>query len=628
MDMENPQEGKTIHIPAGTRYLAGNLKNNDLPMNCLFDKGKTGCGGTTIALDSDKNYLILSPTKNLIKNKLAQSARYKHDIFGYYDDVDYNELIEYFQITNSKGNPLKIISTYDSFEFVSKLLRSMYYDPYKNLNVLVDEYHMLAYWYKLKPPIMRGVMSETKKYDNKCFMTATPLREMSLLKELEGYPTVRVNWEEKERHKVHMVRVKNIDKGLTELVKYNYEERIKGQTTVNLHIFLNSVNTIAKTVHGLKLPSEHVRIVCSENDKKNGYKLGNEYQVESLDGNPKMINFYTSTSFCGSDIYDKEGFTVIVSDAYRRHTLLDVSTMIPQVMGRIRDSRYKNNALHIFTENRYDRCKDEQDYIKGVEQAFLDAKEYAENLNRMDDKYIGKTVSGLSKTGILKYDCIALDEDGKAYADENIMRIDISNYRLRKMYTTENLKEKYQEEGMDVEENKEMSDEINRLIDSTKNKRYSFKNAYQEYVNAKKEFTSDCTEKGIEPNYDYFNKSQSRIWRENELVIDAYTLLGNKRVEELKYNTKLIRREIEKNSNMPEETKIAEMFAQNITSFPKKMFNYQIEKMAKDITKTLSLKKPLKARDIDRYYNCETHNSSIKGEKGRYIKILSPKYVI
>lgn len=47
----------------------GFLNLNDLPHNCIFNKVITGCGGTTIALFNQENYVISVPTTELIINK-------------------------------------------------------------------------------------------------------------------------------------------------------------------------------------------------------------------------------------------------------------------------------------------------------------------------------------------------------------------------------------------------------------------------------------------------------------------------------------------------------------------------------------------------------------------------------
>ena len=36
----------------------GFLIMKDFPKNCIFNKVKTGCGATTIALTNDENYII------------------------------------------------------------------------------------------------------------------------------------------------------------------------------------------------------------------------------------------------------------------------------------------------------------------------------------------------------------------------------------------------------------------------------------------------------------------------------------------------------------------------------------------------------------------------------------------
>ena len=47
----------------------GFLIMGDFPENCIFNKVKTGCGATTIALTNDENYIIAVPTTELVINK-------------------------------------------------------------------------------------------------------------------------------------------------------------------------------------------------------------------------------------------------------------------------------------------------------------------------------------------------------------------------------------------------------------------------------------------------------------------------------------------------------------------------------------------------------------------------------
>ena len=47
----------------------GFLIMEDFPANCIFNKVKTGCGATTIALTNCENYIIAVPTTELIENK-------------------------------------------------------------------------------------------------------------------------------------------------------------------------------------------------------------------------------------------------------------------------------------------------------------------------------------------------------------------------------------------------------------------------------------------------------------------------------------------------------------------------------------------------------------------------------
>jgi hypothetical protein len=70
-----------INIPENIDYISQALTH--LPSKCIFDKGKVGCGGTTLAINDDLPYVIAVPYVSLIENKMMQ-----HDnIYGYYGNA-------------------------------------------------------------------------------------------------------------------------------------------------------------------------------------------------------------------------------------------------------------------------------------------------------------------------------------------------------------------------------------------------------------------------------------------------------------------------------------------------------------------------------------------------------------
>lgn len=130
---------------------------------------------------------------------------------------------------------------------------------------------------------------------------------------------------------------------------------ITNNVPYNLHFFVNSVDFIGQVLRHARITSDQVKIVCSQSgssEQINREKLGGDYQITIPNGEVCKINFYTSTAFEGCDIFDKVGRTYVVSDGTARHHLLDVSTSIRQIAGRIRDTLYKE-ITHIYSTVRY-----------------------------------------------------------------------------------------------------------------------------------------------------------------------------------------------------------------------------------------------------------------------------------
>ena len=71
-DTTTKSEKEIITAPKGTKYLSDIMQ--ELPVNCLFNKGKTGCGGTELVLRGKKNAIIAVPYVNLILNKLDKNS--------------------------------------------------------------------------------------------------------------------------------------------------------------------------------------------------------------------------------------------------------------------------------------------------------------------------------------------------------------------------------------------------------------------------------------------------------------------------------------------------------------------------------------------------------------------------
>lgn len=123
------------------------------------------------------------------------------------------------------------------------------------------------------------------------------------------------------------------------------KDTLKHDSPYNVHIFLNSVEGAKAVIDTLKATPDIARIVCADNDE-NRLKLAG-FPISSTADTARRINFYTSTAFEGCDIYDRDGMTFIVSDTMKRHSLIDISTSMIQVCGRVRDSRYKE-TIHLY----------------------------------------------------------------------------------------------------------------------------------------------------------------------------------------------------------------------------------------------------------------------------------------
>lgn len=312
----------------------GKLNLNDLPHNCLFNKKITGCGGTTIALFNNENYVIAVPTTELIVNKTGNSesgistiTNYdgkKQTVFGLFGTFSYylkKQIKEYLATTGIK----KIICTYDKINALTKLL-----EP-SDFRLLVDEYQVLLKSYSFRSKAINGVIENFRSYKSFCFMSATPINADFRPSALEDIEEVEAIWDETETLKVVLDQTNHPYQKAANIINAfklgGYQMSFNGTDIANeLFFFINSVNDIASIIQYCELTNEDVKVVCADTEL-NREKLAG-YTISNSRSKNKPITFITSKSFEGADYFSETGISFVVSSSSSQHTLLDISTDI------------------------------------------------------------------------------------------------------------------------------------------------------------------------------------------------------------------------------------------------------------------------------------------------------------
>ena len=207
------------------------------------------------------------------------------------------------------------------------------------------------------------------------------------------------------------------------------KNRLKYGGDDNYHIFINSVEGIARIIRIADLSPEGCRIICSQSEgdrkKKNLEKLPDGFAIASTLDPVKRFNFYTSTCFEGQDIYDENGRIFIVSEKYKDHTKMDITTTLVQICGRIRNSKYNTEINQYYATSKYKDVSFEE-YMETVYRELHEAENDAKKMNALCEE-LSQNASGFIKTYAYKRPYLTII-DGKLAADPNAANVEIVNY--------------------------------------------------------------------------------------------------------------------------------------------------------------------------------------------------------
>ena len=381
--MGDIEKVKRIEVPENVEFLT-NWDGFELPKGIL-NKGVTGCGATSVAIEDEHKTIICSPRINLIKNKVGQHK----GLLGVYGDVKNDEIMAYLEKTETP----KIMVTYDSMPRLAKLI-----DDKSDWRVVVDEYQYLLIDSGFRSDKAIALLDVVNGFDYVTYLSATPIADKYIqeMEQFKDVPYTELIWGDNVE-KIDVERVvsaKPIDNAIMIVRNYQNGEfpKIGDAVSKECVIFLNSVTNISNIVRQTELPPEDVNIIVADTEEnrklvrqiKEGFDIG----TIPLEGEPhKMFTFCTSTAFAGCDFYSTCASTFVISDNKKVHTSIDIATELAQIAGRQRLACNPFRKTIVFIYNVDIGEADSEVYKKAIEQKLEKSEKMAEWKNGAPDDF-------------------------------------------------------------------------------------------------------------------------------------------------------------------------------------------------------------------------------------------------
>lgn len=354
-------------MPKGCRYMS---EDTDLlPYlrqfnKFILNKTVTGCGGTSLFLNSSIDVVIISPRLQALKDKHEQHP----DTFFFHSHYTSNgkvaedikrlmsELNSYISYCGSTPftdrKSAKILVTLDSCEKVIDVLEKC--GVIDRFLFVVDEFQCL-----MGDATFKGTtdMNFLIRLDNEakdiCYLSATPIPDMYLdfVPQFNGLPYIKLEWdpdvlEEPNVREIQMKKDESAEKICSRLIKdfrangYFARKVVNGQVVYSTEacIFLNEVRSIINIIVKNNLKPDEVTVLCSEGKVSGlpkGFKTGGLCTDRDNPCN-KTFTFCTKASFEGVDFYSTNAMTFVFINAGKEWQTLDIMLDIPQILGRQR----------------------------------------------------------------------------------------------------------------------------------------------------------------------------------------------------------------------------------------------------------------------------------------------------
>lgn len=605
---QNKEENSITIFAGHSKEKLSNLIK-DFPDNCYVNKQITGCGGTTLVLRNAVNYVVLVPYINLLKSKVADNQDIV-DLIGVYGETDSEEITAYLE---SGAEPKKIVCTYDS---LPKLLRTKGFNP-KAFKLLVDEAHTLVNLGSFKAATCEFVLQNYTKFASYVFLTATPTKREYFPEALINVPLCTIQWDDVRNVKFNL---QNIEQGIglnNALFGLCYDYLL-GKIEGNAHIFYNSVSEIASVLNKLKevvdketgknlFDPNDIRVVCSKsgtNQKTFNSRLGTKWaSIADITDPVRKINLYTSTAFEGADVLDEEGQTYIIINGVRDATKVDFHVLVPQIVGRIRNTKY-NEHINLLVANLPEAASCTKDeWMSTVTKRIQNSRDVLHDIRE-------SKMSEASKTQLIK----AAEEDkytfkneqGELYVSDVALKAELQAYEaLEATYVVRVV------EGAEISDEGYSASFRSLLTDESKHVPFAHKpKGISKFLTGHSQCFYETMKEYCEARDEQNEKLYKLVDAKDDYFKTAYDTLKHETIRKLEYRKPAIERAMKihdtKNENATEIPTLLNLKKDQV------YLRADIKAKIQDIYDKLAIPDKAKATDITKWYEVKDTRQNSK----------------
>lgn len=487
-----------------------------IPTDCILSKRIPGCGATTLEIMTDRNSIIIVPNVPVINSKEKKFPNMK----GVYEDVAVSDVINYLK----ENSQYKIMTTPESFDKVKTACKRCGLNIYSDFFLLDDECHQLVKDVDFRGDIVLP-MDDFFQFEHKALVSATPIKFSD--PRFKGFNTIEICADYDYQQDISVIHTYN-----TVVAVKDYLQNHDGIICV----FFNSVEGIISLIRNgqLGMSEENTTVYCAPKSRtklKSDYNYNNAHYEWSA-STMKKYNFFTARFYTAFDLeLDYRPDLIMITDPHvSPYTMLDVDTDCIQICGRFRNGI--NSATHIYRHN-------EKIIAKTRDQLEWEISAH---------EFVYNTIQTLYNSA---------DSKGSRYAfGEALETLPFRKYLYpnltKNWFAIDNaindalVESKYKFQGQldywyeDCHYFIPSFKQIPFKIDDEKLKKVKAARSVKDRRRRMVQLLSECKKPYSENDYDFINK----IRQIDSRIVEAYEVLGKKRIEELKYSPKRMEEEI------------------------------------------------------------------------------------